>query len=343
MDRPEVCLAQRLVFRRKLTPPVDVLSLLQIYADFEEIRFPRGINVDGICLDLKVPGKRPRVFLNSTKIERRKRFSVAHELGHVLIPWHTGSIVDIARESQFFDGDYWLSEAEANRFASEVLMPTDWVVQTIQRNQSPSKAIEIVYSDAHVSWSAALLKVNKNLPTGFVYADLDLSGIVSSSGRSIGTFAVNPPRGERIDLENYYKNYKDIWMVVRGEKRYVWWSLPNAVDLPTCDLNQDWRVVFDEIYTNIPAPEQGRDKLKNIITAIISSANSRTKGVDRAGKVAAALQSLENRARDDRSIRDFIMHDKFYEFLSLRVEQHVAKIADHELSPSEWPKPSEAT
>jgi hypothetical protein len=36
--------------------------------------------VDGICLDLKVPGKRPTVLINADQPPRRKRFTLAHEV-----------------------------------------------------------------------------------------------------------------------------------------------------------------------------------------------------------------------------------------------------------------------
>jgi len=93
VDRPEVRIARRLVERLALTPPVNIKSLVRSYADLSFRHIPEP-GVDGICLNLKVPGKRPKVVVNSGNPTTRKRFTLAHELGHILIPWHLGSIID---------------------------------------------------------------------------------------------------------------------------------------------------------------------------------------------------------------------------------------------------------
>ena len=84
----ESSLAQRVVERFGLSPPVDVAVAAERYADAEYCSIP--FRVDGICLDLKRGGKRPGIIINVDQPRRRRRFTLAHELGHVLIPWHRG-------------------------------------------------------------------------------------------------------------------------------------------------------------------------------------------------------------------------------------------------------------
>jgi Zn-dependent peptidase ImmA (M78 family) len=143
----EVNMARRLLQKQRLTPPIDVLALIQQYADviFRPIPIEK---VDGVCLDLKVAGKRPRVIVNSNKPKRRQVFTLAHELGHIIIPWHVGTIPDIINfspeelhelpaeyiASALTDlGRYSQTEREANRFASELLMPEQWVKDQISQ------------------------------------------------------------------------------------------------------------------------------------------------------------------------------------------------------------------
>ena len=60
--------------------------------------------------------------------DERRRFTIAHELGHFLMPSHKGNQQCTAsdlRESRRGD-DHQRREAEANRFAAGLLMPKPW-------------------------------------------------------------------------------------------------------------------------------------------------------------------------------------------------------------------------
>lgn len=67
-----------------------------------------------------------------TKLEARRRFTISHEIGHLKIPWHGGSIAcHIDEGGASVSGDQYLREGEAHRFASELLMPTEWMRMVI--------------------------------------------------------------------------------------------------------------------------------------------------------------------------------------------------------------------
>lgn len=72
----------------------------------------------------------PVIGVNSNHAATRKRFTIAHELGHLLLHSKSGVHVDQAivmmrdaRTSAGVDDD----EIEANRFAAELLMPRDFL------------------------------------------------------------------------------------------------------------------------------------------------------------------------------------------------------------------------
>ncbi|WP_428983137.1 ImmA/IrrE family metallo-endopeptidase [Phytohabitans maris] len=44
-------------------------------------------NCDGLTVGL-TSGSRPQIFIKSSSNKPRERFTVGHELGHVLLPWH---------------------------------------------------------------------------------------------------------------------------------------------------------------------------------------------------------------------------------------------------------------
>jgi Zn-dependent peptidase ImmA (M78 family) len=81
--------------------------------------------------------KRIVIGVNSSHPKTRQRFTIAHEIGHLQLK-HQGEIfVDQTvmrrddRSSQAVDRQ----EIEANRFAAELLMPEDFILESVKRLQ----------------------------------------------------------------------------------------------------------------------------------------------------------------------------------------------------------------
>lgn len=69
------------------------------------------------------------VYYNITENLRRQIFTIAHELGHIVLHKDKGNLIDY-RQSVNLGTDYWNSSAsdmekEANHFAAEILMPEE--------------------------------------------------------------------------------------------------------------------------------------------------------------------------------------------------------------------------
>ena len=71
--------------------------------------------------------------VNSRHAPTRQRFTVAHEIGHILI--HEGRPVFIDRfvRVNFRDGESGTEEVEANAFAAELLMPQTFIYAAADR------------------------------------------------------------------------------------------------------------------------------------------------------------------------------------------------------------------
>lgn len=63
----------------------------------------------------------------------RKRFTIAHELGHIFIGWHDDVTICQTDNEYSMHNKLDIQEKEANVFASELLMPTDWVKEEIRQ------------------------------------------------------------------------------------------------------------------------------------------------------------------------------------------------------------------
>src|SRR5437762_8281405 len=89
---PEEKIADLILARYRESPPVDVPRIAAEYARIEEAAFT--VSCDAVTIRDPEGAERPVLLLNtsSTKPEVRKRFTISHEIGHLKIPWHCGSI-----------------------------------------------------------------------------------------------------------------------------------------------------------------------------------------------------------------------------------------------------------
>ena len=103
-----------------------------------------------------------KITLASEPHENRKRFSVAHELGHLFL--HMGYLVDDEKWQQvgtFVDSVYHrfgfsLEEHEANEFAASLLMPRDEFIKIAKANYSDEYyTLDPIAEHFHVSTDAA--------------------------------------------------------------------------------------------------------------------------------------------------------------------------------------------
>lgn len=131
--------------------PVDVLAIADKLNIKVEFTTDLPVGTDGFIL--KTAGDdTPKIFVNANTSEVRRRFTIAHELGHY---WKKHEI-DKADEFGFVDlrnerssTGRSLAERWANSFAAELLMPADflrlawaanWSVQKIQSFLNVSEA-----------------------------------------------------------------------------------------------------------------------------------------------------------------------------------------------------------
>lgn len=164
-------LANYFITRFRLTPPV---NLEEIYSELK-IELVEESNQYGIeaFSDLS---EHMSVCINPeiTYYEPRKRFTLAHELGHICIPWHNGDIKCETDNNYIqINGKKLLDtqELEANIFASEILMPTAWLNNEIAcyLKESFFTLLENVSRDAKTSIMASLFALEDKLPSGHIY------------------------------------------------------------------------------------------------------------------------------------------------------------------------------
>lgn len=113
------------------SPPIDVFAIAKDKG-IDIIQGDLG-DVSGILFR---QGSRVIIWVNQNHSETRKRFTVAHEIGHLILHGderlHVDKVFAIKLRNQVSSQALDLGEIEANAFAAELLMPIEMVRQRTQ-------------------------------------------------------------------------------------------------------------------------------------------------------------------------------------------------------------------
>lgn len=164
-------LAKKMVDKYELQPPVDVFQIfndLGIMVTEESNQY--GIEAYSVLEDTLKICINPEL----TYYGPRKRFTLAHELGHIIIPWHNGDIKGIPEDHYIrIQGKRLLDtqELEANIFASDILMLVEWIKNIVDSNYNMSfeELVKYVSNEAKTSIMASFYALEYALPSGYVY------------------------------------------------------------------------------------------------------------------------------------------------------------------------------
>lgn len=321
LETPEERLAARMVQRFGLEPPVDVEKVAAALATISIKKFP--ISIDGLCLDLKIAGKRPKIWLSQELGPIRRRFTLAHEIGHIVIPWHTGSIVDELEAPRTIErGRYREMEAEANRFAAELLMPTSWVKKTSLRSNHASSLMNTIVQVADVSFPAALFRVQKLGPPGYIGAEVR-NDVVVWSARTKGTRARPPVIGSRI-AEFDERLFEVPKALTNAASRYLWWKVRDEIAAPPSP-SSPWREILENILLSIP--EEHRHVTRSRVNAVVGYAIGRLpKGTDVDRIYQRGLEACQNRTDRDRWLPIVFAHPDFSTYLLARCHDRASTV-----------------
>jgi Zn-dependent peptidase ImmA (M78 family) len=88
----------------------------------------------------------------------RKNFTVAHEIGHLILPGHDESTVCRTEQVESWARGLSVRELEANQFAAELLMPTTVVIKVIGTPEPSLATCEALASTFGTSLTAASYK-----------------------------------------------------------------------------------------------------------------------------------------------------------------------------------------
>ncbi len=315
--------AKRLHKKYSLSLPVDLEKIAKKYAQLRYTDIP--FEIDGISANLKKTGSQPSIIVNSKRPRKRQRFTLAHEIGHVLIPWHMGTIFDITDIDSSSAVSYWQMEAEANAFAIELLMPSYWVQELILQNKNIAEVTLEIINRADVSAIAATLRLRSELPPNYIFIVVGKDGVVTYSGRSDGTYTTPVITGTNYDVERQYKHAENIYKFDTSWDSYYWIQMPDSLPLPLVQY-RPWRDVLEDILEEVLDNSEYKVKFKNQLNGVIGFAHGslkrRSEQVCEEQLYAACMQKLSSKE----NLKMIINHSLFSEFLISKIKDLVSKV-----------------
>lgn len=297
------------------------------YCDVEFLTWPYACDALAVGLD----SPRPAVFIRkNNQGARRRRFTLAHELGHVVLPWHVGLTACIpvvtsfdanplgpAPVSKFLtQARIAMQEAEATRFAGALLVPRRF----IESHADTGGIGEAVRSlnRTNISAVAAILSLSQHLLPGFCFLiDEDEEGLrlVTSSG------TLTPPRNGRKSLEACLRDKaRDSGEAHLSGRRVLWYQLASQAEfvLPR-DARSTTQILRDSIASAAPTGESAAlfTRINGIVGGILSKE-------ERAQSEAQTLSILEHRFESDPDLQHLLENADFSLYLRRKAAERIS-------------------
>lgn len=308
--KPVEKMAARLLARHDLSPPYNLDDLAKEYGTIEYIPIPIG--ADGITIGIGGEEK-PHIIINNSAPDTRKKFTLAHELGHIIIPWHTGTIVSHIDhlEANF---EYKEMEAEANAFAAELLIPKAWLLDIQNNFHGIESLINFVLESTGASRDAALIKIFNTIYFSVICAQIDGTGNIIRSYRSRSAPTSAIIKGRNVYSESIFSTEASEEYFDLGDRSYKAWIFGNN-DIEETDP-RSWREVLSQVLE-----ETDSKNMLPSINAILPAQYNAHKD-----KAESEICSLVFRAYDGRGKFDeVIAHPLFSQYVIKRVRELAAK------------------
>lgn len=314
----------RTLRQRLYLPDVfDIDELVASYADVQELAW----DFDCDALVMGLGAARPQLFLRAVPGHswRRRRFTLGHELGHLLIPWHLGrtachamSLDDAPNTAAFGAAGRQIArqEAEATRFASSLLVPQEVLLQRA-RAGSLQELFESL-DEFDISTMATLLALRTSLMPGFVFwFDDGEPRCFESSGTDL-------PPAARGNMLRIGRLAHESGRFECGGRDVRWFMVNEPATFEPVDDPRPTSEILREAISATGLPSDMRLKMFQSINGIVAGKLSRERATTEDQALTIVRATTRDNARIPPEVRD---HPDFDLYLRRKAEERIAKRA----------------
>lgn len=314
-------LADSIVRACALAPPVNVERLVGEIADVREARLA-DTGLDAVLFGLQT-NVRPVLLLREDVPATRRAFTLAHELGHLSMAWHRGTLsceigqgglpeavgMDIAPAASNL-------EREANEFASRLLLPREYF-ETLS-GLDLGRMLE-ASERTGLSAEAAIYSLASHLEPGHFLILLDYSGLfVEKFAQSFGTVSLGIRRGVEVDFERLAGLAAQTGSVWFRGSHIFWGSLISSMELVRGDEN--WRKLLSRVARDFDFDPNPSSKDMQSLNGVASSAHSRVGHEN----LEVLAQRIKQAFQVHQRYAALVRHSDFDAFVSRRAEAFAA-------------------
>lgn len=312
--------ALKLAAELQLTPPFDIERLARRSAILCDEEIPTRADV----IVLHAPaGGRPTIVIDAglENLPKRRRFAIAHGLGHVLLGWHPlGTPCDVATQpGELPVTVHDLVEGEASAFARELLMPSAWI-ESFAAVDRPAMLARHVAERAGQPLMPATRSVAQLLAPGHVWCVTDQWHRVLDSGRSPGTFTRPPRPGEELDAAAFARQSEERHRdELDGIAVSIWrFDAAGAAQLPRDRTARD---VARDIAESLDLGDEGAGMIAARVDGVAGWANAQSGTASLDGM----RRMLDQRARTMPELDRLADHPEFDELIGTKATELIAK------------------
>lgn len=318
---PERHLARALLAELGQAPPVDVEAAIAKFADVQEVLFPTSH--DAVMIRAGV--ERPRVLVRPSPASgrKRRRFTLAHELGHIVIPWQAGAFFChadlVVAHAGTSNADM---EGEAHAFASEFLVPTQWLQERLADQSVTAATVAEVTQAADVSIPVAAQAICGLEPGNIAIIATDASGVVTYAGKSPDCM-YRLPEWEKPFTPIHKGAFRAHTSARVGSKTVAVYEFgPMA---PVSAPEESRAELLEEILADCAGGLEQAKSLQNQISGIVGAFNSDYRGSWNLGAVTTGLgQRFAGRPR----LAAVVAHRRFRAYLAATAQGLIERRAE---------------
>ncbi|MFH0180802.1 ImmA/IrrE family metallo-endopeptidase [Streptomyces cacaoi] len=273
----------------------------------------------------------PRVFVRSDLSELRERFTLAHEMAHIELAWHVGT-VDCHVDSASIGSEFSITSAsgtqerEANEFASRLLAPDRWLSSLVSSVSSFDRAAMQKLLDhlatANISAQAGLIALSRHLLPGHALI-VDQNFAISRGTPWPGTSPLNDE-----EIDDYLERAVSVEELTHQGRR-IFWALTVP---PTAPLSEAERVLLDirtphQVLISSCARVFGEDFANPKAMSINGVVGGMTNDLALQWHENAIIAVVWQRIQDNPDLRDILTDHEFPLYLHKRARAIVEKRA----------------